>query len=405
MFYCKPPSLLQGRWPVDVCHICPVSYYSAAVGLAIRTVEPQVFFSHAQLPGSLIRNRSSDGLATSSGNMIKVTALTSGKHDPPSRFRIRHFIQPLKSFGIEVSESYPRLNKYITKRLSPLSLLTRLPGLAASRSSAVTWLGRELLAGKFSIERYAGRKRIFDVDDAIWLNGSGFSERIAALCDGVIAGNEFIADYYRKQGARLWVIPTAIDTAIWRPADSRRQTHWTIGWTGSSSNLSYLYLIQEPLADFLAQHPECRLLVVCNQRPALKKLPAQSWRFVRWSPENEVRLVRSMDVGLMPLPDTEWARGKCALKMIMYMAVGIPAVVSPVGVAAEVLSRNRVGLAARTANDWYDSLSLLYSDQDLSARLGAAGRKLAEEEFSVATNAPKLAAVIREIASGGNSSC
>ena len=330
--------------------------------------------------------------------MIKVTALTSGKHLPSSRFRVRQFIEPLKSFGIDVSEHYPFLNKYHTKRLPPLGLLARVPGLLASRTSAVTWLEREMIPGRLTLERFAGSKRLLDVDDAIWLNAPNFSEGLARSSDGVIAGNQFIADYYRKIAARVWMIPTSIDTARWRPPPRAERDQWTIGWTGTSSNLQYLYLIEESLADFLAQHEQARLLVVCDRKPTLKKLPAQSWCFVRWSPEREVGLVQSMDVGLMPLPDTEWARGKCALKMIMYLAVGIPAVVSPIGVSNELLSQSEVALAARNPDEWYAALCQLFQDNELSRRIGAAGRKLVEEQFSATKNVSRLAEAIREVA-------
>jgi glycosyltransferase involved in cell wall biosynthesis len=330
--------------------------------------------------------------------MIKVTALTSGKHFPSSRFRVRQFIEPLKSFGIDVSEHYPLLNKYHTKWLPPLSVLARLPGLLAARSSAVTWLEREMIPGRFTLERFAGSKRLLDVDDAIWLNAPHFSERLARSCDGVIAGNQFIADYYQKIAARVWTIPTSIDTAKWRPAPPAERDKWTIGWTGTSSNLKYLNLIEEPLADFLAQHRQSRLLVVCDRKPTLKRLPAQSWRFVRWSPENEVGLVQSMDIGLMPLPDAEWARGKCALKMIMYLAVGIPAIVSPIGVSKELLGQGDVALAARNENEWSEALCRLFQDRALSTAIGAAGRKLVMEQFSVNKNVSRLAEVIREVA-------
>jgi glycosyltransferase involved in cell wall biosynthesis len=330
--------------------------------------------------------------------VIKVTALTSGKHLPSSRFRVHQFIEPLKSFGIDVSEHYPFLNKYHTKRLAPLGMLARVPGLLASRSSAVTWFEREMIPGRFTLERFAGSRRLLDVDDAIWLNAPNFSERLARSCDGVIAGNQFIADYYQKIAARVWTIPTSIDTAKWRPAPPAERDKWTIGWTGTSSNLEYLYLIEQPLADFLAQHKQARLLVVCDRDPMLKRFPPQSWRFVRWSPENEVNLVQSMDVGLMPLPDTAWARGKCALKMIMYLAVGIPAIVSPIGVSNELLNQSDVALAARNPHEWYEALCRLFRDQALSTHIGAAGRKLVVEQFSVNRNVSRLAEVIREVA-------
>jgi glycosyltransferase involved in cell wall biosynthesis len=333
--------------------------------------------------------------------MIKVTALTSGSQSPSSRFRVRQFIGPLSNFGIQVSEHYPLVNKYHTKRVLPLGLLARLPGVLASRSSEVTWLERELVPGRRTLEGLAGTRRLLDVDDAIWLNAPNFSESLARVCHGVIAGNEFIADHYRKFDTRVWTIPTSLDTARWRPGPRVRRDDWTIGWTGTSSNLEYLYTIEESLADFLNENKQTRLLVVCDRRPVLKKLPSESWRFVRWSAENEIRLIQEMDVGVMPLPDTEWAMGKCALKMIMYLAVGIPAIVSPVGVSKSLLDQCDVGLGARNPNEWFDALRRLFADKEGAARLGAAGRKLVEEQFSVTVNAPKLAAAIHEIAASG----
>jgi glycosyltransferase involved in cell wall biosynthesis len=330
--------------------------------------------------------------------MIKVTALTSGRNFPSSRFRVRQFIEPLKDFGIEVSERYPLMNKYHTKRLVPVGMLARVPGVIASRMHAVTWFERELIPGRFTLERYAGTRKVLDVDDAIWLNAPQFSERLAQHCDGVIAGNQFIASYYRQLGARVWTIPTSVDTGKWRPADSNHSGKWTIGWSGTSSNLKYLYSIEDALADFLAQYKEAELLIVCDQKPALKKLPIESWRFVRWSSDNEVALVQSMNVGLMPLPDSEWTKGKCALKMLTYLAVGIPAVISPVGVGKDLLNRRDVGLAACNSGEWYEALRRLFQERELAARLGHEGRNLVEEQFSVSKNVPKLAAAIQEVA-------
>ena len=330
--------------------------------------------------------------------MIKVTALTSGKHHPTSRFRVRQFIEPLRNFEIDVCERYPIVNKYSTMRLPAARVLTRLPGVSAARKSDVTWLGRELIPGRSSLERFTGRRKLIDIDDAIWLNAPHFSEKLAALCDGVIAGNDFIADYFCAVGARVWTIPTSLDTSYWRPPESRSTDRWRIGWTGTSSNLEYLNSIQDPLADFLAQHHEAELLVICNQRPVLKKLPAGSWQFMKWSPENEVDVVQSMNVGLMPLTDNDWGRGKCALKMLMYLAVGIPAIVSPVGVSKQLLDRGRVGLAAGDSNEWFEALERLFSERDLAAELGKEGRRLVEDEYSVRTNVSKIAAAIHEVA-------
>jgi glycosyltransferase involved in cell wall biosynthesis len=331
--------------------------------------------------------------------MIKVTALTSSRNDPSTRFRVRQFISPLREFGVEVAEHYPLISKYRTEPLPPLTMLTRLPGLLASRFGDITWFGRELVSGRATLETFAGKKRLFDVDDAIWLvYPNAFSEEIALRCDGVIAGNSFLAEHYRQHGARVWVVPTSVDTEIWRPAPESERAHWTIGWTGTWSNLKYLYAVEEPLAEFLVQHQESRLLIVCDRRPQFKSIPSDRWRFIEWSPGAEVRPVQEMDVGLMPLADTEWARGKCAFKMLSYMSSGVPVVATPVGVNEEIFQKARVGLPARAPDDWYAALRSLYTDRQAARDMGLAGRSIVEADYSVKNSTRMLAQIFLEVA-------
>jgi glycosyltransferase involved in cell wall biosynthesis len=333
--------------------------------------------------------------------MIKVTALTASKIDPSSRFRIRQFIRPLRNLGVDVGEHWSLINRYRIEPLPLLAMALRLPGLLASKFSDVTWLGRELVSGRYSLEGLAGKKRVFDVDDAIWLPyKSDFSAEIVQHCDGVIAGNQFLADHYQRLGAKVWLVPTAVDTDEWRPPIQQVNQDWTIGWIASWANLEFLYEIEEPLAQFLEDHPGSRLLIVCTRKPAFKKLSDKKWEFVQWSAENEVARVQQMDVGLMPLRDDNWSRHKCGLKALEYMAVGLPIVISPVGVNAEILNRDEVGFAATSGNDWYAALERLFTESELGPRMGAAGRRVVQEHYSVTANAPKLANIFREVAAG-----
>jgi len=195
-------------------------------------------------------------------------------------------------------------------------------------------------------------------------------------------------------------VPTAVDTDEWRPPVRRGNQDWTIGWIASWANLEFLYDIEEPLAQFLDDHPGSRLLIVCTRKPVFKKLSDKKWEFVQWSAENEVAKVQQMDVGLMPLRDDNWSRHKCGLKALEYMAVGLPIVISPVGVNAEILNRDEVGFPATSANDWYAALERLFTESELGPRMGAAGRKVVQEHYSVTANAPKLANIFREVADG-----
>jgi glycosyltransferase involved in cell wall biosynthesis len=337
--------------------------------------------------------------------MIRVAALTSGENAPSSRFRVRQFVEPLHELGVEVAESHLSYSKYLGgSRAGKLGrgvrkILGRIPGVLRTRRADVTWLERELIPGRVTLEGWTKRPRLLDVDDALWLLGApGFSERIARLCDGVIAGNEFLADHYRSRGSRTWVVPTAVDTGRFCPAASPPARPWTVGWTGSASTLPFLLEIEVAVAEFLRSRPQARLLVMCDERPAFRHVPDGRWSFLPWFAAHEADAVREMDAGLMPLPDTDWARGKCALKLLLYLATGIPAVASPVGMNAEVLGMAEVGHAARTPREWVDALSALHDDRARAAAFGAAGRRLVEEHFSVAVVAPRLAAIFRELA-------
>lgn len=338
---------------------------------------------------------------------IKVAALTAGRHDPSRRFRVCQFVGPLASHGVEVTDHHPLVNKYAGAPVARLGFawtaakaLARVPGVAAARRADVTWLQRELIPGRLTLERLAGRRLVFDVDDAVWTGQRGDDiERLAALARGVIAGNEFLADYFRPRARRVWVVPTCVDTGRWRPAarDGVRDG-WVVGWSGTASNLKYLYAVEEALAAFLRDRPDARLLVVSDAEPRLSKIPRGRWRFERWSPAEEVRQVQRMDAGLMPLAATEWERGKCGCKLLTYMSVAVPSVATPVGAGAEIMGRGEVALAATTPGDWYNALARLYEDRALAARLGAAGRRLVEEHYSVARHAGTLAGIFRQVA-------
>ncbi|HYO62563.1 MAG TPA: glycosyltransferase family 4 protein [Pyrinomonadaceae bacterium] len=337
---------------------------------------------------------------------IRVTALTAGEHDPSRRFRVCQFADALARRGVEVAEYHPFFSKYAAApaaRLGPLwtaaKVLARVPGVAAARFGDITWLQRELIPGRLTLENFAGRKLLFDVDDAVWTTQHGRAvERIAERSRGVVAGNEFLADYFRRRGARVWVVPTCVDTDRWRPAPRSERDAWVVGWSGTASNLKYLYEIEEPLAEFLNGRDEARLLVVSDAEPRFEKIPRGRWQFARWSAASEVRLAQRFDVGLMPLAATDWERGKCGCKMLTYMAVGAATIASPVGVGGDIMRRGEVGLAATTRDDWYNALVRLYDDRALASRLGATGRRLAAEHYSVTRHAATLAAIFRQVA-------
>jgi glycosyltransferase involved in cell wall biosynthesis len=344
--------------------------------------------------------------------MIRVAAFTSSLNDPSSRFRMRQLFEPLRQLGIEAEEFRPWISKFApaSLQLTGLGLLSRACSSVAARKHDVAWLNREFVTGFETMERFAGKRRLLDVDDAIWLEGKGpgrsdFARRIAGRCQGVIAGNECIAEYFRRSTERVWIVPTAVDTQRWTPGErfqtsgGRTLQTCTIGWSGTAWNLAYLYGIEGALVRFLDGHQHATLLVVSDRPPRFQALQASRFEFQRWTPETEVAALRRMDVGIMPLPDDEWTRAKCAMKMLCYMAVGLPVVVSPVGVAQEILGRGNVGLAASNAGEWVEALAALYQDRERAAAMGREGRSVVEQHYSVQGAASQLASIFTEVAS------
>ncbi len=342
---------------------------------------------------------------------MRVAAFTSGPLVPSTRFRVRQYVSALAARGIIVTEHPSRPNKYTGRPVFlPDALWTamlsasRIPGLVSARTADVIWLEREFVWRHRTLEHLAGpaHRRIFDVDDAIWLGGvQDFAERIASECAGVIAGNAYIADHFRHVARRVWVVPTSVDHHRWAPPERPAvRDRYVVGWTGTSGNFKYLYAIEPGLDAFVRAHPDVDVLVVADRPPAWQTIPSARARFIPWSEAHEVSAVHGMDVGLMPLADEAWARGKCAAKMLVYMAAGLPVVVSPVGVNQEVLATGSVGYAATTPAEWTASLETLYQHRDEGRAMGARGRAVVAAGYSVEACATQLAEIFHAVAQG-----
>jgi glycosyltransferase involved in cell wall biosynthesis len=338
---------------------------------------------------------------------VRVAALTSGRDVPSSRFRVRQHIEALARQGIEVQEFSPRIEKYAVARVGESrmefrakKLFSRLPSVARSWRYDITWLERELIFARYTWERLLKHPLLFDVDDALWLTGPAAAEsmaKIAARADVVVAGNAFLAEWFGRFAPRIEVVPTAIDSERFKPAlRPRPPGPLVIGWTGLASNYRFLEQLQAPLSRFVGEH-DAVLLVVADKPPPIA-LPDGRLRFVRWSRETEVTALQDCDVGIMPLDTTDWSRGKCSFKMLQCMAVGLPVIATPVGMNAELLAEGNIGLAAQSEGEWLDAFRFLAKERDVARAMGAEGRRLVEERYSIAPISGKLAAIFRSLA-------
>lgn len=342
--------------------------------------------------------------------MFEVAALTSGRNVPSSRFRVRQYIRPLAEHGFRVREYCPAIEKFaapLHPKVDPLlraaKLASRIPGIVGARRAHLVWIEREFITGRATWERYLPHPKVLDVDDAIWLHaaaeGDG-SMTIARGCSGVIAGNSYIQAHYETAGIRTWLLPTGVDTDRWKPGVTRERNDFSsfvVGWTGTRSNLDYLHAIEEPLGEFVRRIPSAKIKVVCDSPPRFGRIPDDRIQFVPWSPEGECEAVQGMDIGVMPLPDTDWARGKCSLKMLLYMATGIPVVASPIGTNREIFESGAVGFPASLPRDWFASLMSAYANPQIRKEMGREGRRIAVNGFSTSVLSRRLSSIFHDV--------
>jgi glycosyltransferase involved in cell wall biosynthesis len=284
-----------------------------------------------------------------------------------------------------------------------VNVLLRIPGTLATYRNDLTWIQRRFVPSVEFLVRLSKGPRVLDVDDAVWMEGflAGNSARtLARNVDAVIAGNAYLADWYSQVCRKVYVLPTAIDCERFKPSAvkiSEESRRFVVVWTGSHSTLRFLEMIEGPLLRFLERHPQSALRVICDERPGFTSLGGDKLEFVQWKESIEAECLRDASVGIMPLEDDLWSRGKCSFKMLQYMACALPVVVSPIGMNGEILSRGECGFAAKSDDDWVELLDTLYSSSELRTRMGNTGRSMVEAEFSKEKVATRLAQIFREV--------
>lgn len=340
---------------------------------------------------------------------------------PSQRFRFEQYLLELEKEGIDYkvrSFLTPRLYQVIYQRGNSLRkvawflwrLVARFWHSLEALRYDVIFLHREMLPfGPPFLENLlhiAGKRIIFDFDDAIylmdvsesnrrwqWLKYPRKTDAIISWSQWVLAGNRTLADYVRQFHSRVEVFPTTIDTKIYRTKTALSQEPVCIGWSGSRTTIKHLRLLESPLSALARSHP-IRLGVIGVDAFSLDGVPATSHP---WSFESELDRLLEFDIGIMPLPDDAWGKGKCGLKALQYMALGIPTVCSPVGVNKEIIEDGVNGFLASTEGEWVDKLSLLIKDSELRRRLGEAGRKTVEMRYASHTYAPRFVAVLKTV--------
>lgn len=251
---------------------------------------------------------------------------------------------------------------------------------------------------EFIIAKILRKKLIFDFDDAIWLpdrpNESFITRmlkwrsKIASVCRWsyrISAGNQYLAGFALKHNTHVTVNPTVVDTTSHHNPDlfvKDQKPNVTICWTGSNSTIKHLGEIESVIKALLKKHQHVQFVAVADREPVLD-FPI---KFVMWSKETEVSTLSASDIGIMPLPDNEWTRGKCGFKAIQYMAMSLPAVASGVGVNNTIITHGENGFVASTAADWFYYLEKLIVDAALRKAMGSKAREHIVRHYSIESN-------------------
>jgi glycosyltransferase involved in cell wall biosynthesis len=328
---------------------------------------------------------------------------------PSQRFRFEHFFGMLNASGHDYSVSsfidektwsilyksghgwqkFKGLMRGYMRRFYDILRLRKYDCIFIHREESpfglplLLWIAKSLLR----------KKVIFDFDDAIWIPNSSEHNAFVLMLKGhkntsvfcryasvVTAGNDYLCEYARQYGRKVVYLPTVVDTEHHhRLRATKKSGPFVIGWTGSHSTVQYLDELYPILLE-LSEKEDFEFHVVSDKEPNFV-LPCM--KFILWDAATEINSLQSFDIGLMPLPDDKWARGKCGFKALQYMALGIPALVSPVGVNTTIVDHGLNGFICSTSDDWKQNILLLMHDPALLAKMSGETREKVIRHYSV----------------------
>lgn len=328
---------------------------------------------------------------------------------PSQRFRLEHYLQTLTEKGISFDYfSFLRKKDFeilynkglYFQKISAvlLGFLKRFLLLFTISKYDYVYVLREASPigppfFEFVVAKILRKKLIYDFDDSIWLaNTSGnnkivanikWHHKVESICKWsykVSVGNQFLKNYALQFNSNVHIVPTVVNTSTKHNQIQNQNTDKpNIGWTGTHSTMVYLEEIL-PVIEKLEKKYDFNFVVISNKKPDWH---LTSLQYISWSAESEIEDLLRFHIGIMPLKKDKWSEGKCGFKAIQYMALGIPAIVSPIGVNTEIVADTVDGLVAETAEEWYECLEKLIVDKDLRLQYARKARTKIEENYSV----------------------
>ncbi len=345
--------------------------------------------------------------------MPKILFIAAHRPDrsPSQRYRFEQYLDFLSRHGFQYDYSYlisakddhyfySPGNWFRKFRIFLKSAIRRWRDAMRAGEYALVFVQREaFMTGSVAFERRvkrSGAKLVFDFDDAIWnldvsdanrklgwLKNPGKTAEIIALSDLVIAGNAYLADYAKHHNPRnVVIIPTTINTDLYqRVAVPKQADKIIIGWTGSLTTIKH-FEFALPFLRILKQKYGERIHIKVIGDPSYVN-EELGIRGMRWTSQTEILDLSDLDIGIMPLPDDEWTKGKCGLKGLQYMALGIPTIMSPVGVNTEIIQDGVNGFLASETQEWILKIERLMESEQLRKEIGEAARETVVKKYSV----------------------
>lgn len=345
------------------------------------------------------------------------------ERSPSQRFRFEQYISFLQENGIDSDFSYlvsPEDDLFLYEKGNHLKKLGFLSRSYRIRNSDIrnldkydlVFVQREaLMFRSVKFEKLFSRKSklLFDFDDAIWLmdvsdgnknwrwlKDPSKTEHIIKLSHMVFAGNKYLYDYASKFNNNVKIVPTTIDTEYHKKQVSEvKKDSICIGWTGSTTTIKHFRMAEIFLNEIKDKYGDAvRFKVIGSETYRNDELSIQG---KKWAIQTEIEDLSEIDIGIMPLPDDEWAKGKCGFKGLQYMAMEIPTIMSPVGVNTEIVNHGENGFLASTNEEWVDSLSKLIESETLRKDFGTKGRQTVIEKYSIESQKKYYLAYINEL--------
>lgn len=357
---------------------------------------------------------------------ILFLALHRLDRNPSQRFRFEQYLDYLNKNGFECHFSYLISEKddkvfyakghYFSKVIIVFkSLLKRLKEILSANKYDIIFVQREcfMLGTSFFEKRFSRSKAKFvmDFDDSIWLQNVSEGNKslawlknaektaeIISYADLVLAGNPYLKEYALKYAKNVVVFPTTIDTEEYkRKIKDASNDKITIGWSGSVTTVQHFEFAIPILIKLKEKYGNIiDFKVIGDANYENKELDIKG---LGWNKHTEIDDLSSIDIGIMPLPNDEWSKGKCGLKGLQYMALEIPTIMSAVGVNSEIIQDEENGFLASSEEEWVEKLSLLIESEELRQKIGKAGRKTVVESYSVLANQEKYLSLFKQLIS------